>query len=80
MSSSLVSFAGIVSISSAVGSVSVEWLVKIGGVKALLITSLITTLLSFAFAEIAYAPIVRLFPEAVEEAQWGEGGVLVATR
>ena len=34
MTSSIVSFSGIVSISSAVGSVGVEWLVKFGGVKA----------------------------------------------
>lgn len=55
MTSSIVSFSGIVSISSAVGSVGVEWLVKLGGVKALLCMCLITTLISFGFSEVAYA-------------------------
>jgi len=54
-SSYLVSFAGIVSISSAVGSCAVEWLVKLGGVWVLLLFSFLCTLFSFGFAEIAYA-------------------------
>ena len=58
-SSNIVSFAGIVSISSAVGSVAVEWLVRLGGVRALLFTCMICTSLSFVFSEVAYAINVK---------------------
>jgi TLC ATP/ADP transporter len=50
----LVSSAGIVSISSAVGSCAVEVVVKQGGVWQLLVTSFLATMLSWLCAEIAY--------------------------
>jgi len=51
----LVKSAGIVSISSAVGSCAVELLVHHGGMWTLLATSCFATFLSWTFAEIAYA-------------------------
>ena len=51
----LVSSAGIVSISSAVGSCAVEWFVSFGGVLGLLFVSFVCTFLSWTCAEMAYA-------------------------
>ena len=49
----LVTFAGVVSVASAVGGCSVEYLVSLGGVRALLITAFVSCGLSFISAEIA---------------------------
>ena len=54
-SSPIVSFTGIVSISSAIGSVAVEVLVNYGGVKLLLLASFLCTFLSFVCSEFANA-------------------------
>lgn len=48
----LVTFAGVVSVASAVGGCSVEYLVSLGGVRALLITAFVSCGLSFTSAEI----------------------------
>ena len=48
----LVTFAGVVSVASAVGGCSVEYLVSLGGVRALLITAFVSCGFSFLSAEI----------------------------
>ena len=48
----LVTFAGVVSVASAVGGCSVEYLVTLGGVRALLITAFVSCGFSFISAEI----------------------------
>ena len=48
----LVTFAGVVSVASAVGGCSVEYLVSLGGVRALLITAFVSCGLSFLSAEV----------------------------
>lgn len=50
----IVTFSGIVSIASAVGGCSIEYLVSCGGVQALLLTALISTVGSCLCAEAAY--------------------------
>ena len=52
-SSYLVSFAGAVSVASAIGGCAVEYLVSLGGVRGLLIMAVISSAGSFALAEIA---------------------------
>ena len=52
-SSYLVSFSGVVSVASAVGSMSVEGLVSLGGVRALLIMAFLSCGMSFGLAEMA---------------------------
>lgn len=49
----LVTFAGVVSVASAIGGCSVEYLVSLGGVRALLITAFVSCGFSFISAEIA---------------------------
>ena len=52
-SSYLVSFSGVVSVASAVGSMSVEGLVSLGGVRALLFMAFLSCGMSFGLAEMA---------------------------
>jgi len=49
----LVTFAGVVSVASAVGGCAVEYLVSLGGVRALLISAFVSCALSFLCAEVA---------------------------
>lgn len=58
-SSYLVSFSGIVSVASAVGSCTVERLVTIGGVRGLLFTSLAATVIGLLAAESANVIVVH---------------------
>lgn len=58
-SSYLVSFSGIVSVASAVGSCTVERLVTIGGVRGLLFTSLAATVIGLIAAESANVIVVH---------------------
>lgn len=53
-SSYLVTFTGLVSIASAVGGFAVEQLVTLGGVKALLVASFVSIIMTYACSEIAY--------------------------
>lgn len=55
----LVKFSGLVSIASAVGGVSVEYLVKIGGVHSLLITALVCQAIAFVSDELAYVLLLK---------------------
>jgi ATP/ADP translocase len=52
-SSYLVSFSGVVSVASAIGGCTVENLVTLGGVKGLLLTSLVATVIGLVTSEIA---------------------------
>eukprot|EP01038_Epipyxis_sp_PR26KG_P006551 gene6551-8998_t len=50
----LVTFTGVVSIANAVGGCAVEQIVKLGGVRYLLLTAFLATILSFTLTEISY--------------------------
>jgi ATP/ADP translocase len=55
----LVSFSGIVSVASAIGGCTVENLVSLGGVKGLLLTSLVATVIGLLTSEIASAMALK---------------------
>ena len=64
----LVSFSGVVSVASAFGGCSVEALVSLGGVRALLIMAFLSSAASFVLAEVATfhaQPAVRAGPEGI---------------
>jgi hypothetical protein len=56
----LVTFAGVVSVASAVGGCAVEYLVTLGGVRALLISAFVSCALSFLCAEVATFSTVNI--------------------
>lgn len=68
-SSYLVSFSGVVSVASAVGGCTVEQLVTVGGVRGLLITALVATVIGLIAAETASSILASHHAELAEAAK-----------
>lgn len=75
-SSYLVSFSGVVSVASAVGGCTVEQLVTVGGVRGLLFTAFVATVIGFLAAESANSILATyLEQKAIRDAERRANGI-----